>query len=248
MTGTPKILTLDIETSPMTTFTWGLKNQFISIDQIVEHPRVLAWAAKWHGKPKVEFRSEFHDDRELMVRRIHDLISEADIVVHFNGATFDMPWIRSEAALLGLKPYSPVQEIDLLKVARKQFRFPSYKLDYLVRRFELGAKMSTGGFELWVKCLAGDEQAWSRMRRYNRHDVVVTEKLYEFLRPWITNHPSIGLFTGEDCCDKCGGTDLERRGYRRTRVSTYQAYRCRDCGGWSQGSRRVSGVEIRGVS
>jgi len=247
--GLPKTLTLDIETSPILAYTWGLFDQNISIGQIVEPTRMLSWAAKWHGSKRVLFASEFHDGHDAMVRQIHALLDEADIVVHFNGSTFDMPHLRREFALLDLPPYSPVQEVDLLKVARSRFRFPSNKLDYLAGQFDLGGKLHHTGFQLWRDCLAGDEKAWNLMRRYNKRDVVITEQLYDRLRPYMKTHPHMGLFSGEvDCCSRCGSVDLEKRGFAYTGVSAFQQFRCRACGSWSRGSKSTARVDSRGVA
>lgn len=247
MTG-PKILTLDIETSPLKVYTWGLFKQNIGINQIIDPTRVICWAAKWHDKPSVIFRSEFHDGQEAMLDKINELINEADIVVHFNGGTFDMPHLRRELSLAGYPPYSPVQEVDLLRVVKNRFRFPSNKLDYVSQAFGLDGKLSHTGFDLWRDCLDGDEKAWNLMRRYNKQDVVLTEQLYDVLRPYIPNHPNMGLFLGEDVCTNCGSDKLERRGYRRTLSRTYQRYLCLDCGKWMQSTRSVDGSGFKAIA
>ena len=56
-----RILTIDIETKPMTVYSWGLFNQFHSIDQIVDHGGLLCFAAKWMGDKEVLFYSEWDD-------------------------------------------------------------------------------------------------------------------------------------------------------------------------------------------
>ena len=43
--------------------------------------------------------------------------------------------------------------------------------------------MENEGHELWLKCMAGNANAWKVMKRYNIQDVRVTEKLYDKLRP-----------------------------------------------------------------
>ena len=48
-----KILVLDIETSPHTGFHWGLFQQNISLNQLIESSTVLCWAAKWLNKNKI---------------------------------------------------------------------------------------------------------------------------------------------------------------------------------------------------
>ena len=47
----PKILVFDIETAPITAYTWGLHDQNIGLGQIKSDWYILSWAAKWYGDP-----------------------------------------------------------------------------------------------------------------------------------------------------------------------------------------------------
>ncbi len=246
----PKILTLDIENSPNLAYVWDLWEQTVSPTngQLLEARSVISFAAKWYGQRKVEFYSDFHDGHDEMLAQAHRLLCEADIVVHYNGLAFDMKHLRTQFALAGMAPHSPVREVDLYRVVRARFKFPSNKLDYVAQVLELGGKASTGGFQLWRDCLDGDELAWAKMRRYNKQDVVLTEKLYDRLRPWIPNHPHLGLYAGEErACDKCGSTDLKPAGLNTTAVTRYAQYQCQVCGGFSRMNHRKASASMRGV-
>jgi DNA polymerase elongation subunit (family B) len=244
---TARILVLDIETSPNLAWVWGLWQQNVALNQLEQTGNVISFAAKWHGEKGIQFYSDHHDGHEAMVRAAWDLLDEADIVVHYNGTSFDIPHLNREFALAGFKPPKPYKQVDLLQVARKQFRFASNKLDHVSRELGVGGKVQTGGFDLWLACLAGDDLAWAKMRRYNINDVKITEKVYDALLPWITNHPHVGLYgdTTGDCCGRCGGTVLVRRGYAYTPLGKFQIYRCKGCGGWSRGRSRLDGVDAR---
>jgi hypothetical protein len=187
-----------------------------------------------------------------MVSLAHDLLDEADVVVHYNGARFDIPHLNREFINQDLTPPSPYKQVDLLRTVKRQFRFPSNKLDYVCQALDLGAKTHHTGHQLWVDCLTGDPDAWDLMQEYNEHDVVITEKLYLKLRPWITSHPTVALYEQDTddvpTCPACGSVELERRGRAVTTVSTYQRYCCRDCGKWSRGGSKLSGVDVRGVT
>ncbi|MEU0158994.1 ribonuclease H-like domain-containing protein [Streptomyces sp. NPDC006261] len=244
-----KLLTLDIETSPNLAHVWGLWQQNVGLSQLLESGEVISFAAKWYGDDLVSFYSSFHNPKELMVEVAHDLLDKADAVIHFNGARFDIPHLNREFIEAGLTPPSPYAQIDLLKVVKKNFRFPSNKLDYVTKALGLDHKIHNSGHTLWVKCMAGDFQAWEEMKAYNMQDVVITEQLYGKLLPWITGHPSVGLYDGteEDACTNCGGSNLQKRGFAATSVSKFQQYRCNDCGKWVRGNKRLSSVEIQGV-
>ncbi len=146
-------------------------------------------------------------------------------------------------------PPVPYSQVDLLNVARQQFKFPSNKLDYVAQALGLGSKTSHTGFDLWVRCMAGEDKAWSLMRKYNKQDVVLTEKLYDKLLPWIKSHPSVPLHDGNrnDACTNCGSEDLKRDGYAMTNVGKYQRYQCRDCGKYLRSGKRIDGVDVRGM-
>ena len=234
-----KILMLDIETSPNTAHIWGLRDQYISPDHLLESSYVLCWAAKWHGSKEVMFDSIFKTkNHKTMLQRIHDLISEADAVCHYNGTRFDIPVLNKEFLLNNLAPPAPYKQIDLLKVVRKEFRFASNKLDHIAQRLKLGKKAAHEGYQLWVKCMNKDPAAWKVMEKYNKQDVILLEKVYERLLPWIgRNHPNHSTYSGLRCCPTCGNDKLQRRGFAYTVGGKYQRYQCTSCGSWSKDTK-----------
>lgn len=233
-----KILLLDIESSPNVAHVWGIWQQNVGINQLMESSYVLCWAAKWLGEEEIMFDSVHVSKPKKMLKRIHDLISEADAVIHYNGTKFDMPTLNKEFLLHEMNPPAPYKQIDLLKQVRSQFRFPSNKLDYVAQRLGLGSKTAHEGHELWVKCMNKDKDAWFRMEEYNKQDVILLEKLYHRLLPWIKNHPNHNHHATGQVCPSCGGTHLQKRGISVTTTSTYQRYQCRECGSWSQGTKQ----------
>jgi DNA polymerase elongation subunit (family B) len=242
----PRVLTIDIETFPHQVYTWGLFDQNVALNQIVEPGRVACFAAKWLGEPKIIFKSEFHDGREAMLAAAHDLYDEADVVVTYNGKSFDNKHLFREMVLAGMGPPSPHHDIDLLAAVRSRFRMASNKLQHVAQQLGIGGKADTGGFDLWVQCMAGDSKAWAKMRRYNKQDVVLTEQLYERIKAWVPRHPNFALYGDDEiACPKCQSTDLQMRGSRVTGAGTYQRYFCNSCGAWARGSKRLSTTSLR---
>lgn len=243
-----RTLYIDIETSPAQAFVWGAFKQFISLDQIIEDPRILCFAARWAGEKRGVFYSEYEHGRKGMLEAAHRLLTEADVVVHYNGKRFDVPWLMGEFAVSGMSEPAPFQQLDLLATARKKFRFFSNKLDYVAKRFEVGTKVKHEGFGLWKACLAGDAKAWKRMEKYNRQDVDLLIDLHEALRPWLVAAPSYAAHAGEDLCPSCGSQDYTREGYAYTAQSTFQRFRCKPCGRWFRSTKRVEGVSVREIA
>ena len=249
MADEPRILLLDIETRPNLGYIWGLWQQDIGLHALVEVCEVICFAAKWLGKTRVEFYSVHDHGKDEMVLNAHRLLDEADAIMSYNGKSFDMPHLNREFLLAGLTPPSPYKQIDLFLTIKRQFNFPSNKLAYVSKALGLSGKASHEGFELWVKCMAGDEKAWATMRKYNKRDVTLLEELYEKLRPWVVNHPSFAAITGNDeTCPSCGSEDLQRRGFAYTAQTAYRQYQCQACGRWSRGTKREYGVTIREIA
>lgn len=172
-----------------------------------------------------------------MVKAAWDLIDEADAVIHYNGRSFDMKHLRTEFIKAGLTRPSPHRDIDLLQVVRKNFKFASNKLDFVVQELGLGKKVETYGFDLWRRCIEGSKEtradAMRQMKKYNIGDIDITEALYFAVLSYIDSHPNVGLYTGElENCTKCGSASLQRRGYYRTPASVFRRWRCKDCGSW----------------
>jgi DNA polymerase elongation subunit (family B)/DNA-directed RNA polymerase subunit RPC12/RpoP len=229
-----KILLIDIETAPNTAHVWGLFKQTVSIKQLMESSYVMCWAAKWLGKRAVEFSSVHEDDERDVVRRAWELLDKADAVCHYNGTKFDIPTLNKEFLLHEMGPPSPYTQIDLLKVARQQFKFPSNRLDYVAQALGVGKKTPHEGHELWVKCMNDDPAAWRKMKRYNVQDVRLLEDVYGRLLPWIKGHPNHALYKDTDrpTCTNCGSENLQSRGKAHTKTQTYKRYQCQDCGTW----------------
>jgi hypothetical protein len=170
-----------------------------------------------------------------MVRELRDLLDEADAVVGYNSAGFDEKHFAREVLLAGLEPPSPFQTIDLFKVVKAHFKFPSNRLGQVGTTLGIGAKLDTGGWQLWQKVLDGDPVAWEKFRRYNRQDVVLTEALLFALLPWITSLPHHGLWSGDMAtCYACGSADLTPTGWVHTKAMIYPKVRCEGCGAWSK--------------
>lgn len=235
-----KILLLDIETAPNLALIWGLFNQNINIQNVLESGYVLCWAAKWLGEDVIYFDSVHRSSEKQMLRRIHALLSEADAVVHYNGKRFDIPTLNKEFVMQEMAPPSPYKQIDLLTTVRTQFRFTSTKLQFVCQQLGIGEKAGHSGPDLWIKCMNQDPEAWKMMEEYNIQDVELLEGLYYKLLPWIKSHPNYSVYTGEMVCPNCGSHKHQKRGFSYTLAGKYQRYNCKDCGNWFRGIKNVA--------
>ena len=235
-----KTLFFDIETAPLLAHIWQPDDGYISPDRILHDSFILCWSGKWAGQKRIvsglltgdEAKSQ---DDSRIVTDLADLLREADIVVGHNLDQFDIPMLNNRLLALRLEPLGPLRTLDTLTVARKSFRLASNKLDYLARLLGLGGKLKTG-FSLWRACYLGDEKALAKMVRYNRRDVVLLEQVFDRLKPYAKTLPRLSEAerAGERACPSCGSYQLIARGFYRTQASTYQKWRCKNCGRYSR--------------
>lgn len=234
-----KILILDIETSPNTAHVWGLWQNNVSLNQLLESSYVLCWAAKWHGKPKVYYASIYDNTKEEMLEQVHAMMDEADVIVHYNGKKFDIPTLNREFVLNRMAPPSPSKQVDVLEHVKRRFRFPSNKLDYVSNALGVGNKHKHEGHTLWIKCMNMVPAAWATMKKYNVQDIKILEKVYDIVLPWINSHPNRALFSDhpEHSCPSCGSTEVTKQGFSTTMAGRWQRYQCGSCGAWSKGEK-----------
>lgn len=231
-----KILVLDIETRPALVYSFQMFKTNIGHEQVVEPGRPICFAAKWVGEKEMHFYSEWQHGRQAMIEAAHRLISEADAVVWYNGDRFDLPKLMGEFLLAGLAPPPPVTSIDPVKTVKK-LGFDFARLAFIGPLLHAGTKVKNEGFPLWIKVMEGDEFAQRRMERYCRGDVRLLERVYKHIRPYIRNHPHMGLVAAT-ACGACGSVHVQKRGVRRTKSFLIQRIQCQSCGSWSDGPRK----------
>jgi DNA polymerase elongation subunit (family B) len=242
-----RVLAIDIENSPNVAHVWGLWDQNVSLSQLRESAHTISFAARWLDSDETVFYSVHHDGKDAMLRAAWDLLNEADVVMGWNSRGFDAKHLNREFIEAGILPPSPWRDLDLMLEVKKVFRFPSNKLDYVAGALGVGHKVQNRGHELWILCMAGDDEAWEEMKTYNIQDVDLLIDLYNKLQPWIKGHPAVGLYIGEEYgCPNCGSTKLSRRGFSYTGASVFQRFHCSDCGAWSRAARRVATTALRG--
>ena len=248
-----KVLVYDIETSR----TWvraplfSLWNQNISHAHIEKPWIMLCFSAKWLWEDKIMSfklsKKEVDDwNDESLAKSLWRLFDEADVIIAHNNKKFDQKVAQTRFFAHRLNLPSPFLDVDTLVHAKKKFKIPSNRLDYLGEFLGLGRKIETEK-GLWDKVEEGDESAMDRMALYCDQDVKLLEDVYLEMRPYVQPHPNIGLFeaqTGEFVCPTCGSKELEEEGQYATTVNVYQNYRCKSCGSMAR-TRKGMAVKDR---
>jgi DNA polymerase elongation subunit (family B) len=247
----PKILVFDLETSPLKAYVWSRWQQNVYPDQMLSEWFLLTWSAKWLYSAdvmsdKLTSKEVLAEDDERIVKTLWKLIDEADIVIAHNGDRFDVPRLNSRFIVNGLPPASSYKTIDTKKVSARQFGFSSNKLSELAKYFGFDGKLDTD-FELWAKCMAGDQEALDYMQEYNDQDVILLEEVYLKLRPYIKSHPNVGIYIEKDIpvCSACGSENIKfNNKYYYTHTGKYPIYRCK-CGAESRGRKSLLDKPIK---
>jgi hypothetical protein len=251
MTKLPRILFLDIETFPNQAFVWGMYDQ--NVIRFKEQTCLATYAAKWLDEKEVfakglcdykGYKPGSYDDTKL-VADLWNLVDEADIIVAHNGDQFDVKVIQARFIFHRLSPPRPFKTVDTKKAVKRVARFNSNKLDDLSFLLENEKKIKTD-FDLWENCINGVRKAWDQMIAYNKKDILLLEKLYLRLRPWISNHPNFSVLAGklERVCPKCGAKRLIYRGFAVTQGRRYRRLQCQDCGGWAREVKSEDGAKV----
>lgn len=231
----PKILLIDCETLPNITYAFDLYS-YKKPDMIIKEKVIVTFAYKWLNEKqccviKGNIKDPYND--KPLVKDICEVLEEADYVVAHYGDKFDLRFIRARALINGITPPAHVPSIDTYKLAKKYFHLNANRLDYLGKVFGCGRKIHTT-WDLWERCANGDKKALNEMADYNRQDVLLLEKVFLKMLPYVESKLNHNLFTDseEPVCHHCGSDNIEKRGTVVTKLAKRQRYVCRDCETW----------------
>jgi len=246
---TPRILIVDIETAPMLAYLWNFWQKGVPHGAQESETYMLSWAAKWVGNDEVfaEYTTKGTTDIRLL-EGLWLLLDEADFVVAHNGDKFDIKRINTQFLLAGMRPPSPYKQIDTLKMVKRCFAFDSNRLDYIVGLL-YGEGKEKVDFEMWRKCMQGDERAFAELISYNKKDVVLLERLYLDIRAWDKSHPSAathGSVSHLPVCTTCGSEDVYETDHTiSTGVSKFRVWECGECGTQMRSRKNLISPEKR---
>ena len=178
----PRILFWDIESSLMPVAVFQLAhNDWINPENILSDRYIICASWRWEGSKKVEsvsvlddpkrFKRDPHDDLHV-VEVLHEVLSQADVLIAHNGDAFDKRYVDTRILYHGLEALPPIASVDTYKIAKTKFNFTSNKLDYIGQYLKLGKKLDTS-HGLWLRVLSGDESAIREMVTYNKQDVIL---------------------------------------------------------------------------
>ncbi len=237
-----------------------LKNRYVHHEAVIREPRTTIVCAKWYDEPDVlRFAEWDKGGRGVFLKRVHRLMSEADIIVGHNIDNADVPWLEGDFYLprIGhkhrpnLAPLPPFKTVDTLKVVRRfKSGVPFKSLNALCQSVGIPAKTDSYDRERMERAVAGSTEDRERLVDYCEGDVIATQWLYDWERPHIKNHPAL-FVDGEDklrLCNRCGSETRETPKRYVANVLTYAMRQCVSCSAYSRISIEPERMSIvRGV-
>src|SRR3990167_1468078 len=231
-----KIFLVDLEmTYAVGYFFPSKKEQFMHARQIKHHQFCVCAGYKWHHESSVysikitddkkQFKKDFRNDK-IIALKLHDLMTEADLIVAHNGDAFDIKHINTMFKNHGLGPIPEKKSIDTLKVSRKYFAFAGNDLDSLSKRF--GGKGKIGKPD-WFMLTEGDPASILKASKYCENDILKLERVFVEMRPYIKQFPHIKLKEIK-FCHACKSKRLARKGIDWDGYRQYLRIRCKECG------------------
>jgi len=248
----PKILILDIETIPLTAYTWGLFDQNIALNQIKDEWAILSFAAKWLDDKHIFYMDQrkeknIRNDKKLL-KALWKLMDESDIILTQNGISFDIKKINARFLLNGMNPPSPSRQIDTLRIMRKNFALTSNKLEFatkaLCKKYKKLTNRKYSGFTLWSECMKGNQSAFKELEVYNKYDILSLQELYvDHLRKWDTSiNFSVYNDSNKPVCS-CGSTKIHKHQIYTNNIGRFQKYKCQNCGSVFKGGPNLLSKE-----
>jgi hypothetical protein len=221
----------------------------------MEEPSIFMIQWRWSGEKKVhilditetkEGRKNYRNDIGL-VRKMQELLSEADVVIGQNSKKFDEKWIKKRIALYDLNPVGGYVHHDLKCGVKKHFNLQSYSLDYMSKYFcNMQGKIKTE-FSWWKDILQagsidGNKKALAkavhRFRKYGGHDIILLDAVYQKVKSQIPEFKSPPMINKNQKHCSCGGVMI-KRGIYRTVANVFQRYACTSCGRWDKGYKSL---------
>jgi len=232
-----RILLLDMEISYAVYYAFPSKREQYLSPKNIKHPQFCICAAwKWHNEVSIysikitddhrTFKKDFRNDF-IIAKKLHEVMSEADIIVAHNGDAFDIKHANTLFIKHGLGPIPEKKSIDTLKVARRYFNFAGNDLDTLSKRFGGDGKIDKPD---WILLTDGDEEEIYKATTYCISDVNELERVFVNIRPYIRNMPHMKKIGDITECHACRSKLFHRKGTAFDGIKQYIRIKCNDCG------------------
>lgn len=185
----PRVLVFDIETRSITAKTFGLFDQNIGLNQVIDDGGILCFAAKFLGEKEIfyfDVKGNKKKEKQIL-KKIWKLLDDCDMALGQNSNRFDLKVLGALFVVYELGLPSSFKKLDTLVMSKRIGKFMSHKLEYMSKKLCKVRKSIHNkypGFTLWDECEKGNATAWKAMKSYNITDILATEELFLRLAPY----------------------------------------------------------------
>jgi hypothetical protein len=191
-----RVLIIDIETAPLLSYTWGIWQQNVGLNQIQSDWFMLTWAAKWLFEDKVYSgkltakEAKAQDDGRI-TKGIWELVNQADIVIAHNCVEKSTPVLKADMTwvpagdlvegdeLLAFEEDKSKNSPRKIKKAVVTSNFIETAECYKVT-FDNGDEVITTGDHKWLKLAAkGRDYRWCETQ-----NLEIGQRVEKFFTPW----------------------------------------------------------------
>jgi hypothetical protein len=228
-------LFFDIETSFNVGIFWRSGyNLNINPGDIIHERAIICICYKWEGEEEVHsLQWDSKQSDKAMLKKFLKVMAQANEIVAHNGDRFDMKWLRTRCIFHDLAMPPVHNTIDTLKEAKRYFNFNSNKLDYIAKFLGVGAKMETGGLDLWKDIVfKKSPEAMDKMVAYCKMDVKVLQTVFDKLNAYTQSKVNYAVLRGGDKydCPQCGNTNVRYNKKVTTSAGTIHHWlNCKPC-------------------
>ncbi|MCS7368378.1 MAG: ribonuclease H-like domain-containing protein [archaeon GBS-70-058] len=133
-----------------------------------------------------------------LIRKSIDELSNATIIVTWNGIAFDIPMLIARAIIHDIDP-TPIilkEHIDLYRYAKKLLKLSEYSLDAVAKYMGIPKKVELKGRDMppyYMKAIAGDQEAMKLIIEHCYDDLQALKKIYDKMRKIVDVVKSIEL-------------------------------------------------------
>jgi DNA polymerase elongation subunit (family B) len=230
-----KRLFFDIETAPMVVYTWRIGWKInLNPTQIIDDWKIICISYMWEGDNKVQNLTwdKNHCDKKMLEDFVK-IANESDEMIAHNGDRFDIKKIRTRCIFHRVPMFPNYKTLDTLKKAKSGFNFNSNRLDYIAKFLGVGAKLVHEGFDMWKKCMDGDDKALKDMVEYCDMDIIVLSDVFHAMQNYIKHNSNTAAITNQPKhhCANCGGGSVELNKNIFTAAGTIKRQmECNSCG------------------
>ncbi|HEV2120753.1 MAG TPA: ribonuclease H-like domain-containing protein [Candidatus Bathyarchaeia archaeon] len=129
-------------------------------------------------------------DEKLLLTKLSKRLESYDVMVTWNGRSFDIPFLTTRLMRHGLdpRPFLRKPHIDLADVVKSRLRLTFTYLDHVCDFFQVDRKRGPMGLDvpyLHVRALEGDSSALLSIRDHCLDDLRATRQVFFKLKPLV---------------------------------------------------------------